>query len=171
MPTIEAILREVNRDLVPLFEERLRTFLAHQDREWLIDQIVRLTLDAHSLEEMDRERGHEAKTKERAERISRLVEIGLDRDVLAAFLERYGPYDRERLVRDGYLLAEAPEKGTDLIDGEHRTSAGNALLEIAKDMLFGLSSATRRPARVSSESSASSSPSPCLASRPARSTS
>jgi hypothetical protein len=138
MPTIEAILREVNRDLVPLFEERLRAFLAHQDREWLIEQIVRLTLDARSVEERDRELLQEAKAKERAERISRLMEIGLDREVLAVFLERYEPYDRERLVRDGYLLAEAPEKGTDIIGGECRTSAGSELLELAKDTLFGL---------------------------------
>jgi len=138
MPTIEAILREVNRDLVPLFEQRLRAFLAYQDREWLIEQIVRLTLDAHSLEEMDRKVLQEAKKKERVERIARLVGIGLDRNVLAAFLERYEPYDRERLVRDGYLLAEAPEKGTDTIGGEHRTAAGNELLELAQDMLFGL---------------------------------
>jgi hypothetical protein len=88
MPTIEAILREVNRDLVPLFEQRLRAFLAHRDREWLIEQIVRLTLDPHSLREMDRKVAQEAKTKERAERISRLVEISLDREGLAAFLER-----------------------------------------------------------------------------------
>src|SRR5215218_9710935 len=114
MPTIEVILREVNRDLVPLFEERLRALLALQDREWLIEQIVRLTLDAHSLEVMDRKLVQEAKAKERAERISRLVETGLDREVLAAFLERYEPHDRERLVRDGYRLAEAPAKGTDL---------------------------------------------------------
>jgi hypothetical protein len=138
VPTIEAILREVNRDLVPLFEERLRAFLAQQDREWLIEQIVRLTLDVHSLEEMDRKLLQEAKIKQRAERVSRLTEIGLDRDVLAAFLERYKPYDRERLVRDSYLLAEAPQKGTDIIGDEHRTSAGSRLLELAKDMLFGL---------------------------------
>lgn len=138
MPTIEAILREVNRDLVPLFEERLRAFLAQQDREWLIEQIVRLTLDAHSLEEIDRKLLQEAKTKQRAERISRVVEMALDRESLAAFLERYEPYDRERLVRERYLVAEAPEKGTEIIGGEHRTSAGNELLELAKDMLFGL---------------------------------
>jgi hypothetical protein len=138
MPTIEAIVREVNRDLVPLFEQRLRAFLADQDREWLIEQIVRLTLDAHSLEEMDRKVLQETKKKERVERIARVAEIRLDRNVLAAFLERYEPYDRERLVRDGYLLAEAPEKGTDIVGGEHRTTAGNELLELAQDMLFGL---------------------------------
>jgi hypothetical protein len=31
---------------VPQFEEKLRAHLAEQDKEWLIEQIVRLTLDA-----------------------------------------------------------------------------------------------------------------------------
>ena len=53
MTTIERIVRSINRALSPQFEERLRTALAEQDREWLIDQIVRLTLDAHSLQEID----------------------------------------------------------------------------------------------------------------------
>ncbi len=49
---IETIVREINRDLVPEFEKKLRAHLAEQDKDWLIEQIVRLTLDAHSLEEM-----------------------------------------------------------------------------------------------------------------------
>lgn len=44
----------MNRELSPVFEERLRQALADQDRDWLIDQTVRLTLDRHSLEEMAR---------------------------------------------------------------------------------------------------------------------
>jgi hypothetical protein len=52
MPNIEAILRQINKDLAPQFEEKLRAHLAEQDKEWLIEHIVRLTLDARSLEEM-----------------------------------------------------------------------------------------------------------------------
>lgn len=44
MPNIEGILRQINKDLVPPFEEKLRAYLAAQDREWLIEQIVHLTL-------------------------------------------------------------------------------------------------------------------------------
>jgi len=44
MPNIEHIIRQINKELVPQFEERLRPHLASQDREWLIEQIVRLTL-------------------------------------------------------------------------------------------------------------------------------
>ena len=54
MATIETIVRSINRELTPLFDERLRAALAEQERDWLIDQIVRLTLDRHSLEEIDR---------------------------------------------------------------------------------------------------------------------
>lgn len=37
MPAIEAILRQINKDLVPQFEEKLRAYLAEQDKEWLIE--------------------------------------------------------------------------------------------------------------------------------------
>ena len=42
MPNIEAILRQINKDLVPEFESKLRAYLADQDKEWLIEQVVRL---------------------------------------------------------------------------------------------------------------------------------
>jgi hypothetical protein len=138
MTTIEAIVRELNKELVPQFEERLRDVLATQDRDWLIDQIVRLTLDAHSLQEVDRKLERERKARERAERIDRLGEMKLDAEVLKGFLERYGYHDRETLIAHGYLLRDAPQKGTDLIGDEHRTDQGNELLQLAKDTLFGL---------------------------------
>ena len=138
MPTIETIIRQVNKDLVPQFEERLRSFLATQDKEWLIDQIIRLALDAHSLHEMDRKQLHEAKAKARAERIARLRALGLNSQSLTAFIERYQTYDRDKLIRDGYLLASAPIKGADLIGAGHRTPEGNGLLQHTKDVLFGL---------------------------------
>jgi hypothetical protein len=111
MPTIESIVGELNKELVPQFEERLRSFLTEQDREWLIDQIVRLTLDAHSLQEVDRRQAQERKARERCERISRLSEMELDAEALRAFLERYGYHDRETLIADGYLLAPRRQRG------------------------------------------------------------
>ena len=137
-PTIETIIREVTKDLSPQFEERLRSLLATQDREWLIDQIVRLTLDAHSLQDLDRKQQQEAKAKARADRIARLAGMHLDAEVLKAFLRRYGYHDRETLIAEGYLRPAAPPKGTDLIGSEHRTAEGEELLLLAKDTLFGL---------------------------------
>ena len=90
MATIETIVRSINRDLTPQFEERLRAILAEHDREWLIDQIVRLTLDAHSLEEIDRRSEVEAKARARSERLDRVRALGLDRAALQSFLAAYG---------------------------------------------------------------------------------
>ena len=138
MANIESILRYINRDLVPRFEAQLREQLADKDREWLIEQIVRLTLDAHSLQEMDRKIMQEAKAARRRERMERLRKIGLDLIDLEVFLEQYAPYDREKLIVEGFLLPDTPKKGTDLITEAHRSTRGNDLLQYAKDMLFGL---------------------------------
>ncbi len=78
MPTIEGIVRSINRELVPQFEERLRQYLVQQDKEWLIEQIIRLSLDAHSLEEMDRKVIQDTKARKRAERATRLRTMALD---------------------------------------------------------------------------------------------
>lgn len=136
--TIQMITREINKELVPIFEERLRSYLATQDKEWLIEQIVRLTLDAHSLHEMDRKLFLEEKAKRRAERMGRVRQIGLFPQQVLDFVNIYDSYDRTMLVQEGYLLASTPAKGTDLITDEFRTARGNDLLAYAKDMLFGL---------------------------------
>jgi hypothetical protein len=138
MPHIEVILRQIHKDLVPQFEEKLRGFLATQDKEWLIEQIVRLALDAHSLQEMDRKHLQQAKLKERSERLARLEEMALDCPRIIAFVEQYAPYDRDKLIHDGYLWENAPIKGSELIRDAYRTPEGNALLLQAKDVLFGL---------------------------------
>jgi hypothetical protein len=138
MPNIDSILRQINKELVPQFEERLRRHLVDQDREWLIEQIVRLTLDAHSLHEMDRKLLQEAKLRKRLDRIGRVQKMGLDRDKIGSFLAEYSGRDRARLLADGALLPQVPEKGMDLLTADHRSSAGNDLLLYVKDFLFGL---------------------------------
>src|SRR5262245_66207183 len=95
--TIETIVRRINRDLTPQFEERLRAELAAQDREWLIDQIVRLALDAHSLEDLDRKSEAEAKARARAERLARVRELGLDQPGVHGFLGDHRGVTREAL--------------------------------------------------------------------------
>jgi hypothetical protein len=137
MPNINAILRQINKDLVPQFEEKLRAHLAEQDKEWLIEQIVRLTLDAHSLEEMDRKHIREEETKRRQARAERVQKLGLNEDLLREFAEQYKDYSRERLIEEGFLSARAPAKGGELINEEFRSKEGNELLQYVKDMLFG----------------------------------
>ena len=138
MPTIQSIVRSINRDLTPQFEERLRAALAEQDREWLIDQIVRLTLDAHSLEEIDRRVEVEAKARARSERLERVRALGLDHAALAAFVAEFGGVTRDWLIDGAALRAGAPLKGTDLLLPRHRTDNGERLLRRAKDTLFAL---------------------------------
>ena len=46
---IQSIVREINRELSPQFEEQLRHHLDKKTKSWLIDQIVRLTPDTHSM--------------------------------------------------------------------------------------------------------------------------
>lgn len=138
MTTIQMIVRDLNRELVPQFEERLRSILLMQDKDWLIDQIIRLTLDAHSLEEMDRKVVQEMKARARAERVERLRQLDFDREKLVDYLATYKNYDRTRLIQENYLLASAPEKGTLLITDKFRTDKGTELLTHTKDVLFGL---------------------------------
>lgn len=137
MTNIDAIVRQINKGLVPQFEEKLRAHLAEQDKEWLIEQIIRLTLDAHSLEEMDRKHIREEETKRRQERAERVKKLELDEDRLRNFVKQYKDYTRERLVEEGSLFADAPPKGGELIAQDSRSAPGNELLQHAKDVLFG----------------------------------
>jgi hypothetical protein len=136
MLNIEHIVRRINKELVPQFEEKLRAYLADKDREWLIEQIVRLTLDAHSLQAMDRKLKQELIVQNRAARLERVRALALDASKLREFLKKYKSYTRESLIKDGYLKPEAPEKGTDLISPELRSEKGEELLLLAKDVLF-----------------------------------
>lgn len=138
MTTIEGIVRAINRELVPAFEERLRAELAGRDRDWLVDQVVRLCLDAHSLQEIDRRSVVEAKARARAERLARVRELALDRSGLERFVAEHGPVSRDGLVATGHLAGTAPAKGTAAIGPAHRSPAGDALLTLAKDVLFAL---------------------------------
>lgn len=37
MPTSESIVRQINKDLAPQFEEKLRSYLSGQDKDWLVE--------------------------------------------------------------------------------------------------------------------------------------
>jgi len=137
MANIESIIRQINRGLVPQFEANLRAYLSNQDKDWLIEQIVRLSLDAHSLEEMDRKFYLTEETNRRKARALRVKRLNLDPKKLDQFIKTYGRYDRKLLVKDGFLKKGAPSKGTDLIAKKFRSAKGEKLLELSKDMLYG----------------------------------
>src|SRR5687767_4985235 len=136
MATIDDLARGIARDLSPEFERRLRDALAQQDREWLIGELVRLTLSRHRLEDLDRDRA--ATELLRAERLQRVAKLKLDESAVKRFIGDNEGRDRAKLIAEGFLTADAPEKGTQLLGGEHRSQQGDALLVRAKDMLFAL---------------------------------
>lgn len=136
MATIDDLARGIARDLSPEFEKRLRDALAHEDRAWLIDELVRLTLARHRLEDLERD--SRATASLRADRQRRVAKLRLDEAAVTRFIGDNEDRDREGLIADGYLLAEAPEKGTELLREDDRTPEGEALLARAKDVLFGL---------------------------------
>ena len=138
MATIEDIVRAINRDLSPQFEERLREELADRDRDWLIDQVVRLTLDSHSLQDLDVATAAAAKAQRRAERVARVTALAVNGAAVRQFTEHYSGMTRERALAEGYLRDTAPIKGTEAIGAGDRTASGEELLTRAKDMLFAL---------------------------------
>jgi len=138
LATIEDLVRAINRDLSPQFEERLRQALADKDRDWLVDQLVRLTLDAHSLEDLDRAAVIDEKLRRRAERLARVTALAVEPSTVRSFTTDYAGMTRDRAIADGYLRPDSPAKGTDLLLAEHRTDAGEDLLLRAKDILFAL---------------------------------
>lgn len=138
MQNIDGIVRSIQLDLTPEFEERLRAALADQEPAWLIDQIVRLTLDSHSLQEIDRRSEREAKALARAERLKRVTAMKFDQSALDSFVAEHRDTTRKGLQKSGHLARDAPAKGTALLTTVDRGAAGDALLERAKDTLYAL---------------------------------
>ena len=136
MATIDDLARGIARDLSPEFEKRLRAALANEEREWLIDELVRLTLSRHRLEDLERDGAATALL--RAGRLQRVAKLGLDEPAIKRFIGANEGRDRAKLIADGFLMKQAPAKGTKLVSPEERTREGEALLENAKDMLFAL---------------------------------
>jgi hypothetical protein len=74
----------------------------------------------------------------RAARVARVTALGLDHGTVVAFTDELDGIDRAALIEAGHLRADAPEKGLASIGPEHRGPGGEALLELAKDVLYGL---------------------------------
>lgn len=74
----------------------------------------------------------------RLARLARVTALGLDRSTVVTFTEQLDGLDREALLAAGHLLSTAPAKGLASITAAHRSHAGEALLELAKDVLYGL---------------------------------
>jgi hypothetical protein len=136
--TIHDLVKQINKELSPQFEEKLRAVLADKDREWLVDQLVRLTLDEHALEDLDNAVAAQAKSQLRAERLARVSAMAVDSAAVRTFTSEQAGFTREDAISGGLLLQGAPAKGRAMIRVEHRTAEGEALLGEAKDTLFAL---------------------------------
>ena len=136
MGTIDDIARAIARDLSPEFEQRLRSELAGRDREWLIDELVRLTLSHHGFEDLDQDAATDALLRE--QRLGRVRGLALDHTGVEQFIVRNTGESREHLIEEGYLRDDVPEKGTALLRPAHRTARGEERLTHAKDVLFAL---------------------------------
>ncbi len=80
----------------------------------------------------------EAAHAARAARLARVTALGLDQATIGAFIQQLDDIDRDALIAAGHLLPTAPAKGLDAIEAAHRAPGGEALLELAKDVLYGL---------------------------------
>ncbi len=136
MGTIDDVARAIARDLSPEFEQRLRSELAGRDREWLIDELVRLTLSRHGFDDLDRDAAAAAVLRE--QRLQRVQALALDPAGVEQFIIRNTGESREQLIEEGYLRDDAPDKGTALLGPSHRTARGEERLRHAKDVLFAL---------------------------------
>jgi hypothetical protein len=139
---IETVVRDINRELSQHFEKRLRAALVDQDREWLVDQIVRLMLEERGFTEARRFDETVAKVaasrQERANRVDRIRSLGLNRRAVERFASEHGDITRESLIADGFVLPGAPAKGTSSLTLRDRSASGEALLQQAKDVVFAL---------------------------------
>jgi hypothetical protein len=138
LSTIDAIVQSVHRALAPQYEAQLRAQLADRDRDWLIDQVVRLSLDAAAVEQLDRQATIATKAAARAARRERVQRMAVDTTVVRRFRDEHAATTRESLMVEGALMFGAPVKGTAMVAAEHRSTAGEALLTLAKDMLYAL---------------------------------
>lgn len=135
---LQAIVSSIRAEIEPQFVERLRENLSKQNREWLIEQIVRMKVDSSYLEEKDTHVRNERDISDRRDRLERLKGIALNEEKLEHFLNEHQDTSRDTLIEDKYLAKNSPEKGTSLLTREHRSDQGNELLLRAKDILFAL---------------------------------
>lgn len=137
MNDYDTFIRQIKQNSLFQVEQKLRAFLSTQDKEWLINQIVHLTLQMHDLLDVPLKLSWEQSPSNMNIIVKRLCDLSLDREKLVEFLQSYERYDRAELINQGYLLPKAPVKGTGLINENDRSEKGNRLLLFAKDLLMG----------------------------------
>src|SRR5262245_871764 len=122
--------------------DQLRGSLEKRDKEWLIEEVIRLKLKNATLgqilqieaqlQQQEREAKYaEATAREQSTRLERIHALQLDEDRLATHLKTFAALDRAHHEQRGHLV-NVPAKGGVLITHQQRSAAGNALLCDAK---------------------------------------
>jgi hypothetical protein len=138
MANIDSILAQIQHDLTPQLEARLRAELATHDRDWLIEQIIRLSLPRETVAAREAAARRAAEAAARRARLERIRRLALDLPALQAFIAHNRSVDQPALIAAGHLLPDHPPKGTAAITALHRTPGGEDCLTHAKDVLFAL---------------------------------
>ena len=129
MDNINSIIKKAQDDLFPELEAKIRSELNKKDKEWLIDQIIFLTCQRHSLHEQ-----HE-KLQNMKEQLTRISQKAYNDQTVANFIKKYRKTSRKDLEAADFLI-NPPAMGLASIESHQRTAKGEALLEEARDMLY-----------------------------------
>ncbi|CAL2063584.1 hypothetical protein [Tenacibaculum sp. 190524A05c] len=129
MDSIHSIVKKAQDDLFPELEAKIRAELNKKDKDWLIDQIIYLTCERHSL--------HEQRDKFNAlkNRLNRIKAKNFNTKMLFDFIDNYKNIERVYLEESGFLINPS-HLGLNSIESFQRTTLGEKLLEEAKDILY-----------------------------------
>lgn len=129
MDNINRIIKKAQDDLFPELESKIRAELEKKDKDWLIDQIIYLTCERHSLHEQ------KADYEQMKKRLTRIKTRGYNDQSITHFITSYKQTNRTTLEQEGYLI-QPPHLGLACIEPHQRTKKGEVLLEEAQDMLY-----------------------------------
>lgn len=131
MDNISSIIKKAHDDLFPELEAKIRSELEKRDKDWLIDQIIFLTCERHSLQEQKNN------LENLKRRLARITKIGYTDQTVTNFIDKYRKTTREEFEASGFLI-NPPHKGLASIEIQQRSRKGQALLEEAQDMLYSV---------------------------------
>ncbi|CAM1357434.1 hypothetical protein [Tenacibaculum halocynthiae] len=129
MDSINNIIKKAQNDIFPELEAKIRLELEKKDKDWLIDQIIFLTCERHSL--------HEQKSnfENIKKRLTRIKNISYNSKTLSDFIGKYQKINRSNLEESGLLL-NPPKMGLNSIAVQQRSIKGETLLKKVEDMLY-----------------------------------
>jgi hypothetical protein len=129
MDNISSIIKKAQDDLFPELEAKIRSELEKKDNDWLIDQIIYLICERHSLHEQ------KASLENMKRRMIRISKIGYNDEAIGSFIDKYRKISREGLEQSGFLVNPQP-MGLATIELHQISKKGETLLEEARDMLY-----------------------------------